>query len=265
MTDFKLYHLGNAVKFSKEGGTVEFHVKICDTMLGTNAEEARFPDVEQACGGKLNTRTLRFIVKDYGCGIKREDLKVIFEPFSQAGRDTAGTYGGTGLGLAITMRLVDALGGHISVHSEFGKWSGFTVDLPFREELADVVAEAQRLRNTKIVFVAHESKEVARVTQLFHKYGISVLRYQHLRDIKIRADDAKASASQILYLIHESSYSKTEFDELVDTSNTSLATFGPSFSVSNSCAHFNSLTEILPVVLLRRLRECVTNNTAQGY
>uniref|UniRef100_A0A7S3LHI2 Histidine kinase n=1 Tax=Amphora coffeiformis TaxID=265554 RepID=A0A7S3LHI2_9STRA len=254
--------LGNAVKFSSEGGTVEFHASICDTKLANLGGESRFLDVEAR--GKPLARTLRFVVKDYGRGIKREDLKVIFEPFSQAGKDTAGAYGGTGLGLAITMRLVHALGGAISVDSEFGKWSEFTVDLPFCEELADIEAEALRLQSIQVVLVGQESRETGWVTQLFHRFGVSVFRYQHLRDIEIKAAVIKVPNSQILYLVHEDSFAKSEFEALAEDSYVRLATFGPNFSVPESRFHYRSLTNILPVVLFRQIREYAQDEMTQA-
>eukprot|EP00977_Amphora_coffeiformis_P023776 scaffold14226_cov186-Amphora_coffeaeformis.AAC.3 len=245
-----------------QGGTVEFHASICDTKLANLGGESRFLDVEAR--GKPLARTLRFVVKDYGRGIKREDLKVIFEPFSQAGKDTAGAYGGTGLGLAITMRLVHALGGAISVDSEFGKWSEFTVDLPFCEELADIEAEALRLQSIQVVLVGQESRETGWVTQLFHRFGVSVFRYQHLRDIEIKAAVIKVPNSQILYLVHEDSFAKSEFEALAEDSYVRLATFGPNFSVPESRFHYRSLTNILPVVLFRQIREYAQDEMTQA-
>ena len=74
--------------------------------------------------------TLTFDVTDSGRGIKEEDIKKLFDDFVQF--DILGNKGiaGTGLGLAITQSLVSAMGGHISVRSECGKGSTFTITLP---------------------------------------------------------------------------------------------------------------------------------------
>lgn len=69
-------------------------------------------------------------VKDSGQGIRKEDLKSIFEGFSQANTKKNRNIEGTGLGLTITKRLVSLMEGTISVESEFGKGSVFTVSLP---------------------------------------------------------------------------------------------------------------------------------------
>ncbi|MGH7636687.1 MAG: hybrid sensor histidine kinase/response regulator [Gemmatimonadaceae bacterium] len=68
-------------------------------------------------------------VADTGIGIPAARLDAIFEPFEQAGADTHRTYGGTGLGLSISKAICDALGFDLTVRSEEGKGSAFTVHL----------------------------------------------------------------------------------------------------------------------------------------
>jgi signal transduction histidine kinase len=71
-----------------------------------------------------------FRVRDTGIGMTPEQVKVIFQPFSQADEQTALRYGGTGLGLAITRRFCEMLGGEIRVESAYNQGSSFTVQLP---------------------------------------------------------------------------------------------------------------------------------------
>jgi signal transduction histidine kinase/CheY-like chemotaxis protein len=111
--------LGNAIKFSKDGGTVDFSVSMY--------EDKASPD----------KKLLRFVVKDCGKGIEKKDIKKIFLPFDQGSSDTERLYGGTGLGLAITTKLVNVLGGTICVESEPGEWCEFVVDLPCVEQLPE--------------------------------------------------------------------------------------------------------------------------------
>jgi signal transduction histidine kinase len=73
-----------------------------------------------------------FSVSDTGIGMTREQMKRIFEPFSQADASTNHKYGGTGLGLAITKQFCKMMGGDIQVQSEYGAGSTFAIRLPAR-------------------------------------------------------------------------------------------------------------------------------------
>ena len=96
---------GNAIKFTERGS-------IAVRVGWMNAE-------------------LRIDVIDTGIGIPQDRLVTIFEEFTQAYSDTARKYGGTGLGLTISKRLAEMQGGSISVSSEQGKGSTFTVSIPY--------------------------------------------------------------------------------------------------------------------------------------
>ena len=97
--------LGNAIKFTKVGG-VKIQVS-CD----------------------FSTECLAIEVIDTGVGIPSEKLERIFEPFRQADDSTTRQYGGTGLGLVISRKLARALGGDISVESQYKKGSSFKLEL----------------------------------------------------------------------------------------------------------------------------------------
>ena len=103
--------LGNAVKFTPEGGTVTFLVE----------EIARFD-------GKS---TLRFTFRDTGVGMSKEYLPKLFDPFSQEDSASAGRYGSTGLGMPITRSIVELMNGNIDVESEKGRGTTFTVTITF--------------------------------------------------------------------------------------------------------------------------------------
>ena len=99
--------LGNAVKFTPSGGTVRFDVKTT----------ARFD-------GKT---TLRFVIGDTGIGMSKEFLPKLFDAFSQEDSSNTSRYGSTGLGMALTKSFVELMNGTISVDSEKGKGTTFTV------------------------------------------------------------------------------------------------------------------------------------------
>src|SRR5262249_19191787 len=70
------------------------------------------------------------LLADTGIGMTPEQQAKLFEEFTQADSSTARQYGGTGLGLAITRKLARMMGGDVTVTSEPGKGSVFTVRLP---------------------------------------------------------------------------------------------------------------------------------------
>jgi CheY-like chemotaxis protein len=105
--------IGNAIKFTVQG-RVELLVATEHAAAGIVAS-----------GEEANEVTLRFSVSDTGIGIPAAQQQMIFEAFRQADGSTTRKYGGTGLGLAICSRLVDLMGGTISVDSEPGRGSTF--------------------------------------------------------------------------------------------------------------------------------------------
>ena len=88
---------------------------------------------------------IHFCVSDTGIGMSSEQIKKVFQAFTQADASTTRKYGGTGLGLAISKKMCQMLGGDITVDSELGKGSQFTVILPVQgaEELAVPSVEPQ--------------------------------------------------------------------------------------------------------------------------
>ena len=108
-----LYNLvGNAIKFSAGRTGVQGQVALRATMTEGDAPQVRFD------------------VSDNGIGMTAEALAKLFQPFSQAEASTTRRFGGTGLGLAICRRLVAMMGGQMTVQSEPGRGSTFTVTLP---------------------------------------------------------------------------------------------------------------------------------------
>jgi signal transduction histidine kinase len=109
----------------------------CLQNLITNAlkygEKGRWIQVRATHDGTKDHREIRISVQDRGEGIDRTELHHIFEPFYRAGAAVAEQIHGTGLGLPIAKSLAEAMGGRLSVTSEVGAGSTFTVHLPVAE------------------------------------------------------------------------------------------------------------------------------------
>ncbi|WP_281425116.1 CHASE3 domain-containing protein [Paenibacillus tritici] len=110
--------LSNAFKFTEQG-SVSVEIAKLDSYEDSNYT--------------MREPVLAFAVKDTGIGISAENRELIFEAFRQADGTTARKFGGTGLGLSISLQLARLLGGHISLESEEGTGSTFTLYLPCRE------------------------------------------------------------------------------------------------------------------------------------
>ena len=117
--------LGNAIKFTREG---EIYVSISKQGDPFIFEGRRFLH-------------FNIQVKDTGIGIPKEKLQKIFESFTQADNSTTRKYGGTGLGLAISKSLAELMQGSLTVESEAGKGSTFSLNLPL--EIANEQPEIQ--------------------------------------------------------------------------------------------------------------------------
>ena len=99
--------LGNAVKFTPEGGRVDL--------------------IAEKTGGFDGKSTLRFIIRDTGVGMSKDYIPKLFDTFSQEDETAANKYGSSGLGMAITKSIVEMMNGNIEVDSEKGIGTTFTV------------------------------------------------------------------------------------------------------------------------------------------
>jgi CheY-like chemotaxis protein/anti-sigma regulatory factor (Ser/Thr protein kinase) len=104
---------------------------------------------------------VRFEVSDTGIGIPEDVRERIFESFSQAETSTTRRFGGTGLGLAIARRLADLMGGTISLQSEVGRGSIFSVHIPFpigQGHTAGVDEDLERLHGVHVLYADDHAK-----------------------------------------------------------------------------------------------------------
>lgn len=156
--------LGNAVKFTPDGGIITFRIK----ELGTG----------------YKTVTYRIQIEDTGIGMKPEFLEHIWETFAQEDGGARSEYKGTGLGASIAKSLVEMMGGTISVKSKLNEGSVFTVDMPFaiddrtaairKNEFKEESEEGDTLVGSRILLV--EDNETNRISakELLEAEGASV-------------------------------------------------------------------------------------------
>jgi signal transduction histidine kinase/DNA-binding response OmpR family regulator len=129
---------GNRLDVEYDAGLGEMHsdlTKVRQTLLNLTGNASKFTE-----GGTVTLTARRegdnvvFEVADTGIGIAPEHMDRLFQPFSQAESSTARRFGGTGLGLVISRRFCEMLGGGVTVRSEPGVGSTFTVRLPAHVE-----------------------------------------------------------------------------------------------------------------------------------
>jgi signal transduction histidine kinase/HAMP domain-containing protein len=167
-----LYNLlSNAVKFTEHG-----HVEL---------------RIETAAGQPGGDSWIVFSVADTGIGIGRDNLTSIFSAFQQADGTTSRRYGGTGLGLAICREVAARLGGEVTVRSELGLGSTFSLHLPLGQHggthqrtLASDVNVApvpaamphEVLRGHRVLVVDDDPRNSFVLTDVLEMHGMTVVQ-----------------------------------------------------------------------------------------
>ena len=162
--------LSNAVKFTPRGGSIRLDIR----QVHKNRNNVRF----------------RFIIRDTGIGMSEEFISRLYMPFEQATASTASKFGGTGLGMAITKNLVSLLGGMISVKSEEGRGTEFTVELPFGLSGRQTSRELSALDPLKVLVVDDDPGTCEHASLLLGRMGLRarwVLTGKEAVDIILRA------------------------------------------------------------------------------
>ena len=155
--------LGNAVKFTGDGGAIHFET---DYRPGEDEQHI----------------VVRYRITDNGVGMSEEFVERIFEEFAQEDNGARTQYKGTGLGMAITKQYVDMMGGTISVESKKGSGSTFTVELPMELTDAETVSQQElpqvgdTLRGIHVL-MAEDNELNAEIAEIqLEEVGIQVTR-----------------------------------------------------------------------------------------
>ena len=166
--------LGNAVKFTDEG-----HVSVA--VSGRRMGE---------------TASVVIAVSDTGCGIPKEKLAAVFEKFEQVDNSAARRFDGAGLGLAISRRIVEAMGGTISLESELDAGSTFSVALSLRvDEAAAPAVEGRRNLFAEVRALAVDDNAVNRaiLSEQLSSWGMTAVAAANGAEALARAREAARS------------------------------------------------------------------------
>lgn len=161
--------LSNAVKFTPQG------------EVTLSVEHSRGPPEH-----------VSFEVRDTGIGIPPEVLPTLFQHFTQADSSISRRFGGSGLGLAISQKLAELMNGRISVQSEAGKGSVFTVLLPLERVAHRTSFDASALKGKTALVVDPDDDERARLVGLLADLGLRVTaRKNGLEALQLWSDEAQ--------------------------------------------------------------------------
>lgn len=145
--------VSNAVKFTEQG-----HVVISSRILEKDDLQVR----------------IAVDIADTGIGIAQDKQAQVFEAFTQADASTTRRFGGTGLGLAICKRLVEMMGGLLTVHSRPGVGSVFTVEFPLEVASREDITYGAPLRDKRVGVVSGDAVQRESLARFFRGLGAEV-------------------------------------------------------------------------------------------
>jgi signal transduction histidine kinase/CheY-like chemotaxis protein len=186
--------ISNAVKFTERGS-----VSVSVRRVGETAAQHQ----------------LHFEVRDTGIGISADAQTRLFQAFSQADASTTRLYGGTGLGLAICKRIVDLMGGRITVQSEPGRGATFSFDIPLLKVQGDMPARELEFGGGRLLLLSADPRLRMRLSMLLPNWGLRVTAVENTQEA---LDRLRAAATQG----HPWAY-VTVLADLAGTRNTALA------------------------------------------
>lgn len=177
LTQILLNLMSNAMKFTPIGGTVSLKVtqKPSASHNGCTARWAAY----------------EFCVRDTGIGMSREFMNRVFEPFAREKTTTVSGIEGTGLGLSITRNLVEMMGGKITLQSEEGKGSEFTVYLEFCLHGASRgIGPIEALKELRVLIVDDDIDACQGLSQMLRLMGLRSEWTMHGKEAIVRVEEA---------------------------------------------------------------------------
>lgn len=156
--------LSNSIKYNRPNGLIDV---VCEE---TSSDE--------------NTATFLLTVSDTGIGMEKEYLSRIFEPFSQESNDARSRFQGSGLGMSIVKKLVEKMGGNITVESEKNVGTKFFIELTLEidkeyKEKSIEMNDKISIRNTKILVVEDNELNMEIIEYLLSEEGAIITKAQN--------------------------------------------------------------------------------------
>jgi signal transduction histidine kinase/CheY-like chemotaxis protein len=204
--------LSNASKFTNEGGTINLRIS------------------EMREVGEYSN--LHFEIQDTGIGIAPENIDKIFSAFEQADGSISRRFGGTGLGMSITKKIVELMGGDISVKSEYGRGTTFYVDLRVKwGEKIDILSYKKKLLKKPKMLVVDDSVE-------------TVNYVKELLDVFEFESDITISGKEALTMVYEEWEKKSPYDIIL------VDWYMPEFGGLEIIKEIEKITEDVPAVVV---------------
>jgi signal transduction histidine kinase/CheY-like chemotaxis protein len=173
--------VGNSIKFT-EHGTIVLRIDLLESA------------------GKF--ARLRFAVHDTGIGIAQEDQVKLFAPFTQVNYSATRRFGGTGLGLAISRRLVELMGGKMSLESELGKGSTFSFEIQLEVSPdPSPPIDTQPLAGTRILLLASSTATRQAVEMILRSLKLSCETVANPAEAVIRIRSAAQNPGQAFQIL----------------------------------------------------------------